>query len=252
MTAIVYDNIAGEYDRRYQIHDYPGIRSAILDVIPKTRPCRILEVGCGTGKWLRDLGQIGCDIAGVDPSREMLELASTRMTADLRQGFAEALPWTDESFDAVCFINSLHHIPNPEIALREAHRVLRPGGTFISIGLDPHERTDHWFVYEFFPRTLDFDLSRFPSRARRLHWLESAGFTDIAVRIAERLEALCSLEEALRNGVLQQSFTSQLTALAPEEYNTGMQRIREVDAENAAFRLVVDLTLYATAARTQV
>jgi ubiquinone/menaquinone biosynthesis C-methylase UbiE len=73
MTAVNYDEVAREYDRRYELHDYPGIRLSIVTRIEGTRRPRVLEVGCGTGKWLRLLASVGCEVAGVDPSDEMLK-----------------------------------------------------------------------------------------------------------------------------------------------------------------------------------
>ncbi len=252
MTTIAYDRIAGEYDRRYELYDYPGIRAVILETVNSRAVRRVLEVGCGTGRWTAELARAGCDVSGIDPSTEMLARASSRVVADLCQGSADALPWVDDSFDAVFYINSLHHIPAPADAVCEAFRVLRPGGTLLSVGLDPHEKGGRWYVYEFFPETIALDLGRFPSVQRRLGWMQAAGFTDVSVRIAERLQSSSSLPEALQSGILQQSFTSQLTALSAAEYAAGIDRIRDAAAKDKSLRLYVDLTLYATTARKPV
>lgn len=249
MTRIAYDRIAGEYDRRYELEDYPGIRAVILGTVDSGGVRRVLEVGCGTGRWTAELARAGCDVSGIDPSAEMLARASSRVAADLRQGSAEALPWAADCFDAVFYINSLHHISAPEDALREAFRVLRRGGTLLSVGLDPHEKRGRWYVYEFFPETVSLDLARFPSVDRRLGWMHAAGFTDVSVRVTECLQSSASLAEALQSGILQQSFTSQLTALSAAEYAAGMDRIRTAAADDESLRLQVDLTLYATVAR---
>jgi ubiquinone/menaquinone biosynthesis C-methylase UbiE len=252
MGIVDYNKIAGQYDRRYQLHDYPGTRSTILAAIERSGYPRVLEVGCGTGKWLAELASTGCDVAGVDPSREMLQRASAEVSGDLRQASAEALPWDDASFDLVFCINSFHHFSEPETALRETFRVLRPGGKFLSVGLDPHEKGGCWYVYEFFPETVGLDLERFPSRVRRTGWIEAVGFTDVVVRVAERLKFSRSFEQALRDGLLEQSFTSQLTALSFAQYSAGMQRIRDAARKDDTFRLEMDLALYATEARKPV
>ena len=145
-------------------------------------------------------------------------------------------------------MNSFHHFAAPERALREAARVLRPGGKLLSIGMDPHEGRDRWFVYDFFPETLQFDLKRFPSLSRRSAWLEAAGFSGVAMRLVELLRSSRSFDELLRDGVLEQSYTSQLTALTPAEYSVGMLRVRETARRDSAFRFVSELTLYATEA----
>lgn len=246
--TITYDAVAGAYNRRYELHDYSGIRSALLALVASTNNRRVLEVGCGTCKWLSLLAQSGCKVAGIDPSKQMLLRAPDAATGDLRQGVADALPWADASFDVVYCINAFHHFPAPERALHEAARVLRPGGRFLSIGMDPHERRDRWFVYDFFPEALQLDLKRFPSLSRRSAWLGAAGFSDIAVRSVEVLQSSRSFDDLLRDGVLEQTYTSQLTALTAAEYSAGLQRLRDTAERDVSFRFISDLTLYATEA----
>lgn len=252
MAVVDYDTVAHEYDRRYELHDYPGIRRTILSLIEEAGRAHILEVGCGTGKWLRLLASVGCAVAGLDPSDEMLGRAAANVSGDLRRGSADALPWGDRCFDLVLYINAFHHFAAPEAALRESFRVLRPGGKLVSIGLDPHEKKGRWYVYEFFPATVALDLARFPSRAVRTRWIKAAGFTEVSVSVTEHLRFSRSFQEALRDGILERSFTSQLTALSFDEYSDGMSRIRQAAAEDEAFRLDVDLTLHSTEARRPV
>ncbi len=248
MTA-TYDPIAAGYDRRYALHDYPGIRAALLEVVAGINAASVLEVGCGTGRWLALLAAAGCRVAGIDPSRAMLTRAPAEARGDLRAGVGETLPWSDGSFDVVLYVNALHHCTDPSQAIREAARVLRSGGTLLSIGLDPHERRDRWFVYDFFPEALTLDLERFASRSQRMAWLEAAGLVDVVVHPVEIMSVSTSVDEATRDGVLEQSFTSQLTALSAAEYAAGLRRIRAAGQKDDAFRLVAELTLYGTAAR---
>jgi len=64
---------------------------------------------------------------------EMIRVATERLKsrADIRLGNAESLPWSDGSFDYVFCVDSFHHYPNPQQALGEFHRVLRPSGRLI-------------------------------------------------------------------------------------------------------------------------
>jgi ubiquinone/menaquinone biosynthesis C-methylase UbiE len=196
-VAVDYDRVAPAYDRRYALYDYPGIRATIRAALSGKGP-RILEMGCGTGKWLAELASAGCEVAGIDPSEEMLRRAEQAVAGDLRRGVAEALPWTDETFDIVFCMNAFHHFTMPAAALAEARRVLRPDGMFASIGMDPHTGCDRWWVYEFFPETVALDLRRFPSAAQRLAWIEAAGLVAPTIRVAEHLRSSLSFHQMVQ------------------------------------------------------
>lgn len=103
--------------------------SACLDLARVTRGTRMLDVGCGSGETLT-LGRYrGAEVAGVDPATELLDIARNRVpSADLRRGDMEKLPFPDGAFDAVVYVNSLMYASDPGMALREAGRVLEPGG----------------------------------------------------------------------------------------------------------------------------
>jgi ubiquinone/menaquinone biosynthesis C-methylase UbiE len=98
---------------------------------PHVAHARVLEVGCGTGIITAKIAELpGVDEAvGVDPSPYFVAVARHR-TPGLRFETADgrALPFPDRSFDWVVFATTLCHVPLPERALAEAHRVLRPGG----------------------------------------------------------------------------------------------------------------------------
>lgn len=244
-----YDAVAPSYNRRYELHDYGGIRSAIADVIKPCAGKRVLEVGCGTGKWLSEVAALGCDVAGLDPSAEMLARAQAVFGADLRLGVAERLPWANSTFDAVLYVNALHHFSDPGGAIREAARVLRAGGRLLSFGLDPSEAKDCWYMYDFFPQTATYDRGRYPTAATRSRWLEMAGLSEIVVMVAERIVTSMSLSEAERAGVLERSFTSQFDGISDSEYATGRRRLEAAAADDPSFRLIADLVIYATAAQ---
>jgi SAM-dependent methyltransferase len=94
----------------------------------------VLEIGCGTGAIARILAADGrvAEVVGVDPSRPLLDRARelTAANAPIRfeEGDGRALPALGDPFDAVVLHTVLSHVPEPERALAEAHRVLRSGG----------------------------------------------------------------------------------------------------------------------------
>lgn len=92
-----------------------------------------LDIGCGAGKFTRGLTSQFKQVAGIDVKARAIDAARAAaaeegVRVDFRVGSAEALPWPSESFELVVFSNSLHHMPDPAVALREAARVLERGG----------------------------------------------------------------------------------------------------------------------------
>ena len=90
---------------------------------------RVLDVGCGSGEFLRTLGERGAVAAGIDPAPGMVARARTLAPlADIKIGEAERLPWPDATFDVVTAINALQFADDTINALTEFARVLAPGG----------------------------------------------------------------------------------------------------------------------------
>jgi SAM-dependent methyltransferase len=95
----------------------------------------VVDIGCGGGGLVRALVARGARTVGLEVSPEQLALALARGggAPDIERyliGRAEALPLDDASVDVAVFMRTLHHVPPPEMpnALKEARRVLRPGG----------------------------------------------------------------------------------------------------------------------------
>lgn len=98
----------------------------------KGRP--VLEVGCGMGCMAMNWAQAGAGITAVDLNPVAVEQTQRRfqvfeLQGVIEQADAEALPFADDSFDYVYSWGVLHHTPGISAAVRELHRVLRPGGT---------------------------------------------------------------------------------------------------------------------------
>ncbi|MDM0116738.1 class I SAM-dependent methyltransferase [Variovorax sp. J22R133] len=105
------------------------------------RRCDLLDVACGTGLVTSAAAQRGVRVVGVDFSPNMVAAASELYpTLQFREADAEDLPFADGAFDAVVIKFGVHHFPFPVQALREAHRVIRPGGRLaLTVWASPQE-----------------------------------------------------------------------------------------------------------------
>jgi SAM-dependent methyltransferase len=110
----------------------PGYPSEAIDRLTQelelTRSCRAMDLGAGTGKLTRLLLSTGASLVAVEPVEAMrLAFASVLPEVRLVGGVAEALPFTDETFDAVVCAQSFHWFDGDR-ALTEIHRVLKRKG----------------------------------------------------------------------------------------------------------------------------
>jgi SAM-dependent methyltransferase len=95
-------------------------------------PTPVLEVGCGSGVFLRCAADAGARVSGLDAAEALIELARERVPeADLRVGDMQFLPYEEDAFDVVAGFNSFFFAADMVAALREAGRVARPGGAVL-------------------------------------------------------------------------------------------------------------------------
>jgi SAM-dependent methyltransferase len=93
----------------------------------------VLELGCGTGSFTRELARSGAEVFAIDVSPELLEIADANCSAPNVQyqiQNAYALTYSEGTFDSVVGSSVLHHL-EIEAALREIYRVLKPRGTIL-------------------------------------------------------------------------------------------------------------------------
>ena len=153
-----------------------GVMATLLELVPGDD---LLEVACGSGPFLAKHASHVRYVAGLDLSETQVALGRRRLadriaagTAEIVLGDATTLPWQDGRFSAVT-CNSIVGFPEPERALAEMYRVLRPGGRAVVLMNTriPEGTPSHWDD--------DGGWTWNEADARRL--MEDAGFTDLSV-----------------------------------------------------------------------
>ncbi len=86
-----------------------------------------LDIGCGTGASIEPLLEKGLDVTGIDPSPYMLDILAQNQgeRVSLYRGYAEDLPFDDNSFNHACLFTTLEFVEDPSKALEEAFRVAK-------------------------------------------------------------------------------------------------------------------------------
>ncbi len=127
-----YDDVADIYDDRYDraqgIYYHAHIRDQIACHLPKGG--FLLDLGCGTGLFVREYVETGGRAVGLDISPKMVGKAQQRCReSGFVVGTADVLPFRDNTFDALASLLAFSYVPDPEGMLKEAYRVLKPGGS---------------------------------------------------------------------------------------------------------------------------
>jgi ArsR family transcriptional regulator len=105
------------------------------------------DLGCGTGQLTAALAPFVAHVIAVDASAAMLQAARKRLhgfeNVELRRGDLEALPMDDACLDAATLALVLHHVPEPDRALAEVARILKPRGRLLIVDMLPHDRESY-------------------------------------------------------------------------------------------------------------
>lgn len=137
-----FDELAGKFGRHYVPgRSWQGLAEALLKLLP---PLVIADLGAGEGTFSQLLAQRAQRVIAVDNSEKMVEFGAELArkhgvkNLEYRAGDLEALPVEDGSVDVAFFSQSLHHAQHPQRAVKEAWRILKPGGRIVVLDLLRH------------------------------------------------------------------------------------------------------------------
>ncbi|RMF24460.1 MAG: methyltransferase domain-containing protein [Deltaproteobacteria bacterium] len=176
---------AAEWDRIRSLYvGEAAVERAMLSAAGDGPLGDLVDLGTGTGRILELFADRIRHGVGIDESHEMLEIARAKLDergaahCQVRRGDIYAVPLADASADLVTIHHVLHFLDDPEAALREAARLLRPGGRLIAVDFAPHQL--EFLRTEYEHRRLGF------SDAEVQRWCRAAGLDRLQV---QRLEA---------------------------------------------------------------
>ncbi len=169
-------------------HAYLSELEAVRRLLPKEG--KGAEIGVGTGRFA---GPLGIKL-GVEPSRAMAEIAKKR-GIEVIEGVAENLPFPDESLDYLLMVTTICFVDDPERALREAYRVLKPGGALIIGFIDKNSPIGRHYE-EHKEESVFYRDARFFSTEELLELLKRVGFRKFKIvqTLFHRLDEIKEIE----------------------------------------------------------
>lgn len=197
MQAGLWGERAADWAELLEKEDRPWLGPAYELVLGRlvSADTRLLDVGCGSGRFCVLAGARGAEVAGIDATPELLAIARERNPdADLRLGDLQFLPWDDGAFDLVTGFNAFFYAADIVAAFRDAARVLAPGGHVALTAFGRPERCESTAALEYLaPMLPEFaveDDDELP--------LEPAGLSTVETGYLEIAEEYPDLDTVLR------------------------------------------------------
>lgn len=208
-SGAMFDRIATRYDRLNRIISFgmdKGWRARLVRTLALPANARALDVATGTADVAIAIADMHADatVVGLDPSVNMLEVGKTKIVrfgdrVSLVEGDAQALPFTNASFDGACISFGIRNVPDRQKGLREMHRVVKPGGRVVVLELgEPHGGPVSFFarlhVHHIVPRLgaylsrapeyryLQRSIAAFPSAEAFADMMREAGLRDVTIQ----------------------------------------------------------------------
>ena len=222
-----------DYSRQARTYDEtrsasPSVLGPLREALAGAPGRRLADIGGGTGNYARALRDEGWDPVVVDRQPEMLARAAAKGLETV-EADAQHLPLADASVDAAMLVSMLHHVENPQAALAEARRILRPGGRLALMVFTREDLEDLW-LSDYFPSTRAWMTESHPTLSELLAMLPGARRIEVVFRDLEdaSLAALAAYPERLVDPAWhrQTSYFERLKRDHPDELAAGLARLR--------------------------
>jgi len=230
-----YDAPGGAGESYDTLRPFSKFDQAVLDAAVEAAQVakgdRVLDVGCGTGRFSERLRELGFRVTGYDPSETMLAAARERAAADHStshllpinyvQGDAnESLP--KGPFEAITAFYCIHYIDVKPFARRALSELSDDG--ILAIATFPHRHFAEVIYARYFPSLPAIDMARFPSAQMLAEDLEEAGFEDIALR---DIHLVFEDDPQTLITRIERKFLSSFFLIPDDEFQRGLTQMRE-------------------------
>lgn len=176
-TEPIYNKIGTNYNNTRSADAY--ITGRLHALLAPIEGGKYIDIGCGTGNYLKAMSNLGVQLTGVEPSEVMLEKARiNNPRASFIHAKAEGIPLPDNSFDGGMGTFTVHHWDSIEKGFRELYRVLKPGANFVLLSFTPEQLMGYWLCH-YFPVTMKRSSEVVLSINEMSELFVKCGFTDI-------------------------------------------------------------------------
>ncbi len=189
---------------------------------------RLIDVACGPGVVTAALAPAASSVTAFDATEEMLAKAKARCAkaglrnVEFRRGDAEHLPFADAEFDGAVTRAALHHFADPQRAISEMFRVLRPGGVAVLADVISSEGTDESRLHNAIERLRDPSHVRMLPASELESGMAQAGFRDLQTATWDMSRELEEWFSIVRDPARVEPIRTVVRALAEDGRSAGI------------------------------